>query len=118
MGMPNRTGQRIDNYSSEYYQSVLRYIVDFDFVHRVYDLAPALYTQTESGKKWERYQGQQYVRDDTQWIVPDGWDHEHCSVCGWRIGPGDSYWENAGGIILLCDECHEFVSTDDRHGKR
>jgi hypothetical protein len=116
--MPNRTGQKIDDYSSEYYQSVLQHIVDFKFVNREFALAPALYTQLENGRKWEQYRGQSYQQDGSQWIVPDDWDHEHCSVCYWRIAPGDSYWENTGHVVLLCDECYEFIINDEHLGKR
>jgi hypothetical protein len=116
--MPNRTGQKIDDYSSEYYQSVLQHIVDFEFVNKEFALAPALYTQLENGRKWEQYRGQSYQQDGSQWIVPDGWDHEHCSVCYWRISPGDSYWENTGHVVLLCDECYEFIINDEHLGKR
>lgn len=113
----NRTGEPIDDYSGEYYQSSLQFIEDYAFVNKVFVLGPALETSSQSCRQVEPYSGQSYKSDGTQRVVPDGWDHEHCYVCGWTIEPGDSYWENQGGIVL-CDKCYDFVSKDPQHGKR
>jgi hypothetical protein len=92
-GTAKRSGERIDDYSSEYFQSSLRYIDNYEFTNKVFASNPA--------EAW-----------------PEGWiQHEHCCVCLWRITDGDSYWENPLGR-LLCDECHDFVMADPAHGIR
>ena len=116
--MANRTGEPIDDYSSEYYQSSLQYIKGYDFCNKVFATVAALVTPNPDGSSTAvRYLGQPLSIGGSQRIVTNGWDHEHCYVCMWTIGPGDSYWQNSAGDIL-CDECHAFVSTDPHHGKR
>ena len=40
-------------------------------------------------------------------LQPDGWDHEHCFVCGLRVENGDSWWAASPPDQLgLCEECH------------
>jgi hypothetical protein len=52
------------------------------------------------------YHGEPY--DETKFDLVEGmWDHEHCSVCWFRITDGYTYWENTKRIKLLCDACHE-----------
>jgi hypothetical protein len=33
-------------------------------------------------------------------VVPGGWDHEHCLICGEHVYPGDEWW-----AMLPPDEC-------------
>jgi hypothetical protein len=114
--MPKRSGDRIDDYSDEYFQNSLQYIEDYVFVNKVFESSPGLVTMNESSTETKPYAGEEYD-ESIQKVVPDAWDHEHCYVCGWRIDDGYSYWQNAGGLVL-CDECHHYVSTDERQGKR
>ena len=111
-----RSGDKIDDYSGEFYQSSLRYIEDYTFVNRVFAEAPALVTRHDSAVETKPYAGEPYD-PSFQTVEPKGWNHEHCYVCGWEIDAGYSYWENTTGLVL-CDECHEFVVSDPQHGKR
>ena len=52
------------------------------------------------------YRGQKY--DPTKWKLVEGaWDHEHCTVCGFTIVDGHSFWHTGEGWCL-CDACYEY----------
>jgi hypothetical protein len=42
-----------------------------------------------------------------RWVIPGGWDHEHCAVCWTHIDPGDRYFHHAELNELLCETCFE-----------
>lgn len=63
----------------------------------------------EGQHMWRPYAGGEC--DEDMFELVDGmWDHEHCSVCSFKITDDHAYWENASRIVLLCDECHEFYA--------
>ncbi|HEX4006562.1 MAG TPA: hypothetical protein VHX60_10335 [Acidobacteriaceae bacterium] len=41
------------------------------------------------------------------WIVPGGWDHEHCEICNVHIDPEDRYFHHAEWRAFLCVSCYE-----------
>lgn len=46
------------------------------------------------------------------WMIPGGWDHEHCAICMAHIDPGDCYFFHAGYNQFLCVACYqEYVLT-------
>ena len=46
------------------------------------------------------------------WIIPGGWNHEHCAICNAHIDPGDRYFFHAGYNQYLCAECYlKYVLT-------
>lgn len=57
-------------------------------------------------RMWKDYHGGPYDEDAFD-LVQDMWDHEHCSVCYFKILDGHTYWESEKRIKLLCDACHE-----------
>jgi hypothetical protein len=64
-------------------------------------------------RNWTEYKGQPY--DEAEFTMVEGyWDHEHCSVCWFKIEDGHSYWSNHRGVKLLCDECHQAFSVQQR----
>lgn len=42
-----------------------------------------------------------------KWIIPGGWDHEHCSICWTHIDPGDRYFYHAELDEFLCVACFD-----------
>ena len=42
-----------------------------------------------------------------KWIVPGGWDHEHCALCWTHIDPGDRYFHHSELNAFLCVRCFE-----------
>jgi hypothetical protein len=61
-------------------------------------------------RMWTEYKGQPF--DETEFTKVEGyWDHEHCSVCWFKIEEGHTYWSNGRGVKLLCDECHDAFSA-------
>jgi hypothetical protein len=42
-----------------------------------------------------------------KWIVPGGWDHEHCEICNTHIDPQDRYFHHAEWNAFLCVSCYE-----------
>lgn len=43
----------------------------------------------------------------TPWIIPGGWDHEHCAICWNHIDPGDRFYHYAEWNTFLCASCFE-----------
>lgn len=101
------------HWEDEYYQSGLANIGAKDFVNKAFEARPSLVRRHPRDGWYEEreYKGGDYDADEFK-LLPGGWDHEHCGVCGWRIEPGDSYWENSEQFIL-CDRCHAYVA----HGR-
>jgi|SRR5215831_11276484 len=83
-------------------------IRDRQFEQRTFSTRPALVAkQLVNGHRMTRdYHGEPY--DAAAFDLVEGmWDHEHCSVCWFKIKDGYTYWENQKRIILLCDACYE-----------
>ena len=41
------------------------------------------------------------------YIVPDGWDHEHCDLCGQHVDPENPIGYEDDDRNFLCAECYE-----------
>lgn len=41
------------------------------------------------------------------WVIPGGWDHEHCEICNAHIDPGDRHFYYAEFGAFLCVSCYE-----------
>jgi hypothetical protein len=82
-------------------------LTDYRFSERVFRPSPALRSLTPvDGCFIERaYRGQRY--NMAKWtVVPDAWNHEHCTLCSSSIDPGDTYWGTRRDAIVLCSDCH------------
>jgi hypothetical protein len=58
-------------------------------------------------RMFQPYSGGPYDKDKYD-LVKDQWDHEHCSICNFKIMKDCSYWFNTGRVHLLCDACYDF----------
>jgi|SRR6185503_4475331 len=59
----------------------------------------------------------QVLRNAAQRVDPEGWDHDHCEICWWKLMEGDNPSRSAGytfnGRNWLCTECYEkFVAPE------
>jgi len=83
-------------------------IRDRHFEQRTFSARPALVArQLINGHRQSKdYHGGPYDASLYD-MVPGMWDHDHCSVCFFRIEEGFTYWENHRRIILLCNACYE-----------
>jgi hypothetical protein len=53
----------------------------------------------------EAWSGQRFVGEP--WIVPGGWDHEHCEICMKNINGGDMAFVELEDELWFCKECGE-----------
>ena len=94
-----------------YYRKAFAEIPDRRFEQRSFIPRAALVAK-EPVDGWQMrkdYHGEPY--DAASFDLVEGmWDHEHCSVCWFRIENGNTYWENNGRVKLLCDACYEVFS--------
>jgi hypothetical protein len=99
------------DWNSEYYRTGIEQLTDRNFSHFTFAPRPALRARMPmNGYRVEReYTGGDFSSEE--WELIDGrWDHQHCTVCYFRIEPDHTYWSNGQGLII-CDTCHEYVST-------
>jgi hypothetical protein len=104
-----RTGDPKLNRNDAYYNSRFAEIVDKIFTLETFHPYPALVSKVpvNGHRMWKPYYGGDY--DKEQYDPVEGmWDHEHCSLCDFKIEDGHSYWTNGNRVRLLCDECHDF----------
>lgn len=63
------------------------------------------------GKTWRKLSklttGELKQNGEESWIVPGGWDHEHCAICSVHIDPGDRHFHHAELNEFLCVSCYE-----------
>ncbi len=95
------------NRNDEYYKQTWEEIIDKDFAKTVFIPYPALVCKkpVNGHRNFLPYYGGQFDQEKYD-LIDDMWDHEHCSVCNYKIKEGDTYWFNKGRIRLLCDECY------------
>ena len=72
----------------------------------------------KSGGSSREYAGGYYDPDHFS-VVTGGWDHDHCSICWWKLDGGDDAERRigyrSGDGEWLCAECHGlFVGTDGK----
>ena len=105
------------NWNDEYYQVVLRDLHTTDFVQGTFTAKPGLVARSQGGYTVSsEYHGQPFDADKQE-VVPGHWDHEHCTVCRFRIEPGHTYWESRDTVWLLCDVCHDYVMRQVASGE-
>ena len=134
---PNLTPERghmrsgYENYDgiwgNEYYEEEFAEIADRVFTQRTLVSGDALVSKSplspeelpedsparvhEDGTVLIPYVGQPF--DSSEFALVKGeWDHEHCGVCRYSIGDGETFWVNASGDIL-CDACHDHYLPAD-----
>ena len=84
---------------------------DRHFVQRTFASGPALVSKEDidGHRMWTIYDGKPF--DASKFELVEGmWDHEHCSICWFRIEDGHTYWENDRRSTLFCDACYEAYS--------
>lgn len=108
-----RSGDFSVSRDDDYYRKEFAEIADRAFVQRSFASRAALVAKkpVNGCRVWADYHGQAY--DESEYELVEGmWDHDHCSICWFRITDGFTYWENSGRIKLLCDACYEaFAKT-------
>jgi hypothetical protein len=106
-----RSGDSSIDRKDEYYREEFEGISDREFSQSTFRACPALVSKVlmNGQRMWKPYYGGEFDRNQFD-IVEGMWDHEHCSVCNFKITGGYSYWENKNRIKLLCDECHDYLS--------
>lgn len=93
----------------DYYKSKWEQILDKKFAQTVFSPYPALVRKehVNGHRNWMPYNGGGF--DESKYeIVEEMWDHEHCSICDYKIREGNTYWFNKDRIRLLCDECYKY----------
>ena len=105
----NRTGESYIDRSDKYYKRTWDEIVDKTFSQSIFHSYPALVCKelVNGHRMWKPYDGKEYDKDKYD-LVKDIWDHEHCSICNFKILDGHTYWFNKKRIRILCDECHDY----------
>ena len=105
----NRSGNPTVDRKNEYYRRVWEETIDKTFSRAVFIPYPALVRRelVNGHRNWEPYYGGEYNKEKYD-LVKDMWDHEHCSICNFKITTGKTYWFNKNHIRLLCDECYDY----------
>jgi hypothetical protein len=107
----NRSGDPAIDRKNNYYTKVWEETIDKTFAQLVFFPFPALMNKelVNGNRNWKPYYGGEYDKEKFD-LVKDMWDHEHCSICNFKITEGNTYWSNTNRIRLLCDECHDYYS--------
>lgn len=104
-----RSGESNINRDQEYYRRTWDEILDKTFTQTIFHSYPALVSKelVNGHRMWQPYCGAEY--DKSKYDLVEGmWDHEHCSICNFKILDDHTYWFNAGRVRLLCDECRDY----------
>ena len=61
------------------------------------------------------YVGQKFIPEYTK-LVEDGWDHDHCEICSWKLHETEDPLHGEGFTIdghdWLCQECFiQFIAS-------
>jgi len=107
-----RSGEADIDRNHEYYRSMYEEIPDKQFLQKIFRPIPALVSRKliNGHRMWKPYRGGEYDTDAYE-LVQDMWDHEHCSICNFKIFTDHTYWLNNNGVRLLCDECHDYFAA-------
>lgn len=106
-----RSGDSSIDRNHDYYRIRYDEILDKVFVKKLFNPFPALVSRfpVNGHRMWKPYYGGDY--DKNEYDLIDGmWDHEHCSICDFKIIDGHTYWTNANLVRLLCDECYKYFT--------
>lgn len=111
-----RSGESTINRDDDYYRTRFNEINDKHFVRKTFISIPALITrQPVNGHRlWIPFHGDDYDREQFD-IVNDTWEHEHCSICFFKIDVDYTYWASKKRSSVLCDECYDAF---ERHTER
>jgi hypothetical protein len=107
-----RSGDRSLDREHDYYRQPFDEIIDKEFHNYSFHSYPALVSRKliNQHRMWKPYNGGQF--DEEQFELVEGlWDHEHCSICNYKIENGHSYWANENRVQILCDECYEHYKS-------
>lgn len=107
----NRSGDPTIDRKNDYYRRVWEETIDKTFAQTIFIPYPALVRRelVNGHRNWKPYYGGEYNKEKYD-LVKDMWDHEHCSICNFKITEGKTYWSNKDRIRLLCDECFDYYS--------
>jgi hypothetical protein len=108
----NRSGDPTIDRKNDYYIQTWEETLDKTFTQMVFLPFPALVNKAlvNGYRNWKPYYDGEYDKDKFD-LVKDMWDHEHCSICNFKITEGNTYWSNKDRIRLLCDGCYDFFRT-------
>lgn len=108
----NRSGELDQDRNHESYKRTWDEIIDKKFTQTIFHSYPALVCKelVNGQRMWKPYNGEPYDQDKYE-LVKDMWDHEHCSICGFKILDNHTYWFNERRVRLLCDECHDYYES-------
>ena len=124
MNKENRSGDPTIDRNDGYYRCTWEETINKTFAQILFFPYPSLvHRELVNGhRSWKPYYGGEYDNEKYD-LVKDMWDHEHCSICKFKITEGNTYWYNEGRIRLLCDECYDYYSKSqarraNRRGSR
>jgi hypothetical protein len=103
-----KSGQFDAEVSREYFHAAIADIHNHEFVQRTFHPRPALIVKelVNGHRMSKEFKGE--IFDPNKFDKVEGhWDHEHCSICWFKIVEGYTYWENKDSVKLLCDACYE-----------
>jgi hypothetical protein len=83
-------------------------VIDRQFTQSVFHSYPSLRSQhpVDGWTESKPYHGEPF--NEAEWTLkPDGWNHEHCSLCYATITDGMTYWANDREVTILCDYCYD-----------
>jgi len=104
-----RSGEAGIDRNDEYYRPRYEEIPDKQFAQETFRPIPALVSRKRihGHGMWKPYHSGEYDKE-TYELVQNMWDHEHCSVCNYKILQDHTCWLNNNAARILCNECHDF----------
>ena len=114
----NRSGDPAIDRNAAYYRRTWKETIDKTFRQTVFHPCPALVQKelVNGHRMWQPYEDGDYDKAKYD-VVEDMWDHEHCSICNFRIIAGHTYWLNERRVRLLCDECYDHFTSHTETGE-
>ena len=91
-------------------------ITDFNFTQKVFQSNPSIRSiKPDNGYFVSKpYKGESYDKSEFM-LVEQGWNHEHCSFCYYKIEDTISYWGNSNDVIILCEQCYNHYKDKIKH---
>lgn len=110
-----RSGDPTISRDNDYSRSRFTEIVDKAFTRDIFKPYPALVSKepVNGNRMWSPHYGGDYDKEKFD-IVDNMWDHEHCSICDFKIKDGHSYWSNAKRVRLLCGACYDYFIKQNK----
>ena len=88
------------------------YLLDEEFVRMAYSPSDVLVALRPGlgGLTWsEPYQGQPYAPRHAR-VIPGGWNHDHCFLCGATVTRGMDWWAALPpDEVGVCPDCHDLL---------